>query len=142
MEESVAANGEVSYDPTRVARLSSRLPGTVWQVDKQVGDPVREDEVLALVDAADVGKAKAEFLQAFAQLELRRKTYEGLSQAAATGAVPDRQVREAETTLSEARIRLRAAQQSLVNLGLPLNGDDLKGLSEDRLAARLQFLGL
>jgi cobalt-zinc-cadmium efflux system membrane fusion protein len=142
MEEFVAANGEVSYDQTRVARLSSRLPGTVWRVDKQLGDPVREDEVLALVDAAEVGKAKAEFLQAYAQLELRRKTYEGLSQAAATGAVPDRQVREAETTLSEARIRLRAVRQALVNLGLPVNGDDLKGLPEDRLAARVQFLGL
>jgi cobalt-zinc-cadmium efflux system membrane fusion protein len=142
MEDLVAANGEVSYDQTRVARLSSRVPGTVWRVDRQVGDPVREDEVLALVDAAEVGKAKAEFLQAYAQLELRRKTYDSLGQAAASGAVPERQLREAETALSEARIRLRGAQQALVNLGLPVNADDLKGLPEDRLAARVQFLGL
>jgi cobalt-zinc-cadmium efflux system membrane fusion protein len=142
MTEFVAANGELGYEQTRVARLSSRVPGTVWRVDRQVGDPVKEGEMLALVDAAEVGKAKAEFLQAFAQLDLRRKTHEGLSQAAASGAVPDRQVREAEAALSEARIRLRGAQQALVNLGLPASSDELKGLPEDRLAARVQFLGL
>src|SRR5262249_35656049 len=48
----------------------------------------------------------------------------------------------AETAFSEARIRLRGAQQALVNLGLPASADDLKGLTEDRLAARVQFLGL
>ena len=31
--ESVAATGEILYDPTRVARLSSRASGTVWRVD-------------------------------------------------------------------------------------------------------------
>lgn len=142
MTEFVPANGEVGYDQTRIARLSSRVPGTVWRVDRQVGDPVRAGEVLALVDAAEVGKAKAEFLQAYAQLDLRRQTYERLSQAAASGAVPEHSIREAEAALSEARIRLRGAQQALVNLGLPVNPDDLKGLPEDRLAARVQFLGL
>src|SRR5262249_56385738 len=131
---SAAATGGGGYAQPGGARLSSRLPGTVWRVEKQVGDPVKGGEVLALVDAAEVGKAKAEFLQAFAQLDLRRKSWEGLSQAATSGAVPERQVREAETALSEARIRLRAAQQALVNLGLPLSAEDLKGLSEDRLA--------
>ena len=142
MEEFIAANGEVGYDQDRVARLSSRLPGTVWRVDKQLGDPVRQGEILALVDAAEVGKAKAEFLQAAAQLELRRQAYEGLSRAAASGAVPERQVREGQTAVSEAEIRLRGAQQALANLGLPLAAEDFRGLPPDRLAARVQFLGL
>jgi cobalt-zinc-cadmium efflux system membrane fusion protein len=142
MMEFVAANGEVKYDQTRVARLSSRVAGTVWRVEKQLGDPVREGDVLALVDAAEVGRAKAEFLQALAELELRRKTSDSARQLAASGAAPERQLREAETALSEARIRLRGAQQALVNLGLPVNTDDFKGLSEDRLAAAVQFLGL
>src|SRR5205085_5566659 len=104
MTEFLAANGEVGYDPTRLARLSSRLPGTVWRVDKQVGDPVRAGDVLALVDAAEVGKAKAEYLQAVAHLELRRLAYEGLNKAAASGAVPERQVREGQTAVREAEI--------------------------------------
>jgi len=120
MTEYLAANGEVGYDQTRVARLSSRVPGTVWWVGKQVGDPVQRGELLALVDAAEVGKAKAEFLQAFVQVGLRQKTWENYHRAAGSGAIPDRQVREAETSLSEARIRVLAAQQALTNLGLPV----------------------
>ena len=69
MVEAVSANGEITYDHTRFASLSSRLPGTVWQVQKSVGDQVRAGEVLALIDAAEVGKAKSELMQALAQEE-------------------------------------------------------------------------
>src|SRR6185312_12773458 len=62
--EAATANGEVVYDGNRMAHLSSRVAGTVWQVERQVGDRVRKGVCLALVDAADVGKAKAELLQA------------------------------------------------------------------------------
>src|SRR5262249_36459020 len=54
LTESVSANGEVGYDQTRLARLASRVRGTVWRVDKVVGQPVRKGDVLALVDAAEV----------------------------------------------------------------------------------------
>src|SRR5262249_37744218 len=39
--ESVPASGEVTYDQTRVARLSARVPGSVWRAYKGVGDPVK-----------------------------------------------------------------------------------------------------
>jgi cobalt-zinc-cadmium efflux system membrane fusion protein len=142
MTEFVAASGELTYDPTRVARLSSRVPGMVWRVDKQVGDPVKEGDVLALVDATEVGRSKAELLQAVGQVRLRGKHLENLQGLEKTGAVPERSVREAETALSEARIRQVAAQQVLVNLGLPVNAEELKAVPEDRLPAYLQFLGL
>lgn len=138
--EAIASNGEVTYDQTRVARLSSRLPGTVWWVARQVGDPVRPGDVLALVDAAEVGKAKAEFLQAFALVDLKSRTLEGMRVAGA--ALPVRTLQEAESALREARIRMLSAQQALVNLGLPVPAEELKNLSEDQLAQRIQFLGL
>jgi cobalt-zinc-cadmium efflux system membrane fusion protein len=140
MTEFIAAPGEVGYDQTRVARLSSRVPGTVWRVEKQVGEVVHEGDVLALVDAVEVGRAKAEFLQAVVQFRLRAKTLEGMRSVPT--AVPDRQLREAETAVSEARIRLLGACQALVNLGLPVDRDEFMGLPEDQLAARVQFLGL
>jgi membrane fusion protein, heavy metal efflux system len=142
MVESVVANGETSYDQTQVVRLSGRVPGAVWRVEKQLGDRVRQGDVLALLEAAEVGHAKSEFLQAFTQFNLRSKTLESLQSILASGAVPEARLREAETALSESRIRLRSARQSLVNLGLPIAPEDLKGLSDDRLAAHIQFLGL
>src|SRR5262249_53794793 len=140
IEETIAGNGEITYDQTRIARLSSRAPGTVWWVAKQVGDPVKRGEAVALIDAAEVGRAKSEFLHAFVQAELKGKVLE--SQRAACGAVPERVLRETEAGLQEAKIRLLTAEQALVNLGLPVRADNVQGLTAETLAQRIQFLGL
>lgn len=71
--ETIEAVGEIHYDPTLVTRLASRASGTVWRVDKNVGDAVREGELLALVDAVAVGQSKAELQQAVALLHLHNK---------------------------------------------------------------------
>jgi cobalt-zinc-cadmium efflux system membrane fusion protein len=140
--ETVAGNGEITFDQSRVARLSSRLPGTVWRVERQVGDAVKQGDVLALVDAAEVGKAKAEFLQALAQVDVRTRTLESMRPVGVSGAMPERLVRDAEAALREARIRLLSARQALVNLGMPVQVEELAGLKEEALAQRIQFLGL
>ena len=139
--ESVPANGEIVYDDTRIARLSARLPGTLWWVGKTVGQHVVKGEVLALVDAAEVGKAKADLLQALAEADLKGKTLERLRPLAGQ-AVAGSQFLDAEAALREAQIRLATAQHALVNLGLPIRPEDLKGLSDEEAARRVQFLGL
>jgi cobalt-zinc-cadmium efflux system membrane fusion protein len=75
------------------------------------------------------------------QFRLRSKTYDSLLRAAGSGAVPERQLREAETGVSESRIRLLSARQALINLGFAV-GEELKELPEDQLAAQIQFLGI
>ena len=140
LTEALSAPAEVDYDPTRVARLASPVPGRVWRVETEVGQRVRKGDVLALVDAVDVGKTKADFLEALTQLDLKAKTAARLREAA--GAVAGRQVLEAEAALRDARIRLFNAEQALVNLGLPIKGQEVEQLPEEELAARVRFLGL
>ena len=138
--ESVAANGQITYDQTRFASLSSRLPGTVSRVEKNVGDQVRSGEVLALVDAAEAGRAKTELMQALAQEELSRTALKRLESL--TEVVAGRQVQEAQAGFVQARARLLSAQQALGNLGLAVNVDQLRGLPEEKLAEHLRLLGL
>jgi cobalt-zinc-cadmium efflux system membrane fusion protein len=140
--ESVAANGEITYEPTRLARLSSRVRGTVWRVDKVVGQPVKKGEVLALIDAAEVGKAKGEFLQSVAQLDLRMKNLDALRQGSASGVIPEVKLRESRAALEEAEIRVQAAEQALTNLGLSVRSVDFKGLAPAVAAKKIRFLGL
>jgi cobalt-zinc-cadmium efflux system membrane fusion protein len=142
MMEFVAGNGELVYDQIRTARLSARAPGTVFRVFKQVGDPVRQGDILALVDAADVGKAKAEFLQALVQTRLKSKLMQSYQAEAKSGTVAARSVLEVETALSEARIRLATAQQALVNLGMPVRAETFAATTDIQLADQLRFLGL
>jgi multidrug efflux pump subunit AcrA (membrane-fusion protein) len=140
--ESISAAGEIRYDETRLARLSSKSAGSVWRVDKQVGDRVKQGEILALIDAAEVGRVKSKLLTALAQKKLQQQIQISLKGLAKQGIVPERKLQEAETALTQARTEVLSAQQALINLGLPISVDRLAGLSERQLAKRIQFLGL
>jgi cobalt-zinc-cadmium efflux system membrane fusion protein len=141
VSEGVEAPGEIGYDPTRVARAAPRAAGTVWRVERQVGDKVRRGDVLALVEAAEVGKAKAEFQQAVVQFELKRETLAKLKPMAGS-TVAGRDVQAAEAAVEEAEVRLLAAGQALSNLGMPVRAEDVSGLPPADLARKMQFLGL
>ncbi len=140
--EAVSANGEITYDRTRFASLSSRLPGTVWRVQKSVGDRVRAGDVLALVDAAEVGKAKSELMQALAQEEFTKQLLDRLASLSSQGIVAGRQAQTAQADYVQARTRLLSAQQALLNFGLPLHAEALRGLSEADLLGHLRLLGI
>lgn len=140
--ETIVANGELGYDETRSAHLASRVPGTVWRVEKQLGQQVRQGDVLALIDAAEVGKTKAELLQAIAQLRVRQAQVDRLRPLTDNGSVAGRQFREAEASLQEAQIRLLGAQQALVNLGFVVRAADLLKLDTEEMAERVRLLGV
>jgi membrane fusion protein, heavy metal efflux system len=142
MVEFITGNGEIVYDQTRTARLSARVPGTMFRTFKRVGDSVQRGEVIALVDAAEVGKSKAEFLHALVQARLKQTLFSNLQRAVGSGSVAERSVQEAQTAFNDARIRLATAEQALTNLGLPVQSSSFEGVPEDELPNRLRFLGL
>lgn len=140
ISEFVETNGVIDYDQTRVVKVSSRAPGTVWRVEKQIGEHIRKGDVLAIVEAANVGQAKSDFLQALVQTRFRQATLDRLKKVPEV--VTDRQIREAEAALREARIKQVNSQQSLTNLGLHVNFQADPALEERELIRKMQFLGL
>ncbi len=141
MMDAIAANGELTFDPTRVAHLSARVPGTVAFVFKAIGDAVRPGDILALVDAAHVGQAKAQLLQATVQVQLKKNAADRLRGIANSGAIAQKSLIEAEGLLQEAEVSLISARQALSNLGFEVSssvgGQDPKKIAED-----LRFLGI
>jgi len=140
--ESVQATGEIRYDGTRIARLAARANGTVWRVEKQAGDAVQQGELLALIDAAEVGLAKAELQQALAEWHFSTATVDRLQPLADSGGVARTKILDAEIATRTAWIRAQRAHQSLVNLGLPLPLNKVRDFSEQQLANAVQFLGI
>src|SRR3954463_12761668 len=134
--ETIVTNGEIGYDQTRMAHFTSRVPGSVWRVEKQVGDRVAKGDVLALIDAAEVGLMKSELLQAVSQVRLKRDNVERMRPLAGN-AIPAREFLEVQTEADAARIQLNRSQQGLVNLGLPIEADELVSLTADELASRV-----
>src|SRR6185369_8542749 len=111
------------------------------RAQKLVGDRVAKGDVLALIDAADVGRAKSEFLQAISQVRLKQDNVNRLKPLAGK-AIAEREFMEIKTEAEAADIQLHRAQQALVNLGLPVEADEFANLKADEIAKRVQFLGL
>lgn len=139
MADAISANGEVTFDPARVAHLSSRLQGTVAAVFKQVNDGVEPGEILALVDAAQVGQAKTQLLNAVVKRELKRTTLARLRSHSIS--VPAASLTEAEAAYQESEIAFVSARQALVNLGFEM-ADGLDGRNATKLAEEIRYLGV
>ena len=138
--EAITGSGEIVYDPTRLASLASRLPGTVWSVSKAVGDPVAEGEVLAVIDAAAVGELKTTLLRALAERNLQQQNVDRLREA--RSAVAGSRILDSQAALAKAQADVLAADQSLRNLGLPVDVQSLEGLNEQQVLDRLRLLGI
>ena len=139
MADVATANGELTFDPTRIAHLSSRVAGTVAMVLKTVGDEVHSGDVLILVDSAKVGQAKAALLSAIVERGLRRTTVERLRTLASDKLVAAKSLTEAEAALQAADIAVASARQALVNLGFDLP-DEIDERETKRLEKDLRFL--
>ncbi|MCU0294364.1 MAG: TolC family protein, partial [Thermoanaerobaculaceae bacterium] len=95
---------------------------------------MKQGDVLALVDAAEVGRAKTEILQAAAQVDVKEKTFDRIKASTEKGLRTQAELLEAEASLREARGRLSSAEQALINLGLPVRAADLAALPEEKRA--------
>ena len=138
--QEIVANGVISYDQTRVAHLSAGVPGTVWRIEKQLGQTFKKGDVLAIIEAIDVGKVKGELLHAVVDYQLKRGIAERLHDRQSV--VPERDLYELQADAREAFIRMTNAQQTLINLGLPILLPDADKVTDAELSHRLQFLGL
>jgi cobalt-zinc-cadmium efflux system membrane fusion protein len=142
MADSIEAPAEIEYDQTRLARVSSRLAGTAWRVEAGAGDRVKKGDILLLVDAAEAGRARADFLQALALVEVKDRGLKRIEASADAGWRQRGELEEARAALRAARIGLFAAGEALASLGLAVDIEALARSSDADLAKRARFLGL
>ena len=141
MSDTLTANGELTFDPTRLAHLSSPVSGRVAAVLKTIGEEVHSGDVLSLIDAAQVGEAKSRLLRSIVHVGLRRTTAERLRPLALAKLVTAKDISEAEAALEDARLAVVSARQALANLGFEL-ADDLDANDVETLRNELDFLGI
>jgi len=114
----ITRNAEVAYNANRYARLSPRAAGFIADVVGDLGDSVSSGDVLAVVDSAELGAAKAEYLQALAGIQLWKRTAERQRSLADRGIATENEALEAENKFAEVQINLARTRQRLRNLGL------------------------
>jgi len=140
MVSELVASGVVHYDQRHIAQLSARVPGSVWRVEKHLGDTVKKGDVLLVIESREVGRLKADFLNALVAHEARVEQLAILEEVKSV--VMGRQLREAKSALREAKNHLHNAEQALVNLGLGVAITDYEPLDDVARAARIRTAGL
>ena len=136
------AAGETIYQPESVTRVSSRSAGVLRQLLVQVGATVPAQAVVAVVDAAEVGRAKSAFMQAVASQVAAKAVATRVRTSADAGFRSAAELQEADARLRSAEISLFDAEQALRNLGFRVEREALASLEPAALADRLRRLGL
>jgi membrane fusion protein, heavy metal efflux system len=110
--------GEVKLNQNRLAHIVPRLSGTVTQVRKNVGDPVRRGEIIAILDVTELAGLRGAFLSALSRGELARTVMVREERLWKRQIVPERNYLAAKQAYDEAQIEIRAAKEALLALGL------------------------
>jgi cobalt-zinc-cadmium efflux system membrane fusion protein len=107
--------GQVQLDRTKAVDVVSTGAGRVEQVKKLLGEKVEEGNILAVIHSADLGRAKADFLEAQAKLDLAQATFtrekelyekKVTSQADYQNALNELKTAEASYSAADKRLRL------------------------------------
>ena len=67
VRHAIEAPAVLAFNQALYAHLAPRATGTAWDVLRSVGAGVKKGDVLALVSAPEVSKAKADFLSSYVQ---------------------------------------------------------------------------
>jgi cobalt-zinc-cadmium efflux system membrane fusion protein len=112
------ANGQISAAEDRQARIGVRVPGRVTSLKAGVGDKVKKGQTLALVESADLGGAKADYVAAKAAAQLARETADREKQLYERKISSESEWRKAESEAVRTAAELQAAENRLHALGV------------------------
>ena len=125
----VSLPGEIVANADQVAHIVPRVPGVVREVKKRVGDRVKAEDVMAVLDSRELAAAKSRFLAREARVELARATLVREESLWKKKIGAEQEYLQAKNAFEEAKIALREGKQALHALGL--SEADVKNLPEE-----------
>jgi len=114
---SLTVAGLVDFVPSHVARIGPQISGRVASVPVTPGQAVGRGAVVATLDSVDIGRARADFLQAKSQVLLAESELARENRLIDAGASSERAQQTARTSLDLAKVGLSAASDRLRTLG-------------------------
>ena len=114
---SLTVAGAVDFVPNRVARIGPQISGRVASVPVATGQAVGRGAVVVTLDSVDIGRARADFLEAKSQLQLAESEVAREDRMVDAGASSERSRQTAQTSLDLAKVSASAAGDRLHTLG-------------------------
>lgn len=111
-------NGEVIANQDRTVQILPRTPGIVREVLKNLGDRVRANEPVAIIESRDLAEAEAVYLATRSKSELVQSQLQREETLYKKKITSEQDYLAAKQAADAAMIEFRAAEQKLVLLGL------------------------
>ncbi len=126
VQELVTAPGEVALDLKKVAKMTSRIEGTVENITAQLGERVRAGQPLASIGSLRLDELVQEYLVSKAQADVAENSFRRTEKLWAEHIVPERRFVEDRGRYVETKARHQHVREKLLNMGL--TEEELRGL--------------
>ena len=131
--------GEVRFNEDRTAHVVPRLAGVAEAVPANLGETVRQGQLLAIVTSTALAEQRSELLTAQRRRDAARTTYDREKKLWEDRISAEQDYLQAQTALQEADIALQNARQKLEAVGA--SGKVVSGTGLNRFEIRAPFDG-
>lgn len=113
----VEAYCQIRYNKNKYAKISPLASGILIKVLAQVGQKVREGDVLAEIQSNKIAEAKADYLASIVDHQFKEKTYQREKELNKEKISSLRELQESEAKFKKALFLKKITKQKLINYG-------------------------
>ncbi|MFA6915335.1 MAG: efflux RND transporter periplasmic adaptor subunit [Parachlamydiales bacterium] len=116
--QQVRAPAKVIVPPQSVVHLVPKVSGVVAKIYKQIGDSVKANETIALIESREMAEAKANYLASLRRYEIKKTMFSKEKQLQEKKLTTDFDLLEAEIAAEESKIDVELGLHRLLSFGL------------------------
>ncbi len=128
----------VTYAEDRYSKISSPLQGPVLDVRVKLGQAVKAGDVLMVIDAADIARAYAAYVEEISELGLAERNFELTKDLYDAQAMSRKDLEHAENDLNRERAEFKQAKERLLSLRVPAS-ELSKPLAQQQITSRFEL---
>jgi len=135
IQSSSEFQGEVRFNDDRTAHVVPRLAGVAQAVPANLGETVKQGQLLAVIASTSLSEQRSEFLTAQRRREAAKTTYDREKKLWEDKISAQQDYLQAQAALQEADIALQNAKQKLSAVGASVGSSNGAGLNRFEIRA-------
>jgi len=135
----ISLAGEIRVNQDRMAHIVPRVEGVVTEVYKKLGDTVKTDEVIAVIESRELADAKAGYLAAVERYEMSKLSFDREEKLWKEKISSEQDYLDKKQIMTEASIGKRAVEQKLHAIGFDESYLKKLGSESEQLLTRFEI---
>lgn len=124
----LSTRGKIIVHPDKLAHIIPKVSGVAKEAYKNIGNYVKMNDVMAVLESKDIADVKAAYLSALSKFRVAGSSFEREERLFQEKISPAQDYHNAKNIFEEAEINLHLARQKLLAFGLTL--DEIYNLTE------------